>query len=151
MKKFDLGIFCQCSFFNFLSLFIFMAALGLCCYTRSFSSFGEQRLLSCCGVQASYCGGFSCCGTWALGTQASGVVAHGLQSVGSVVVAHELCFSAACAIFPDQGLNPCLLHWQIDSYPLYHQGSPCQCSCSFNGGKNFWWFLLCLSGIIYVL
>ena len=28
MKKFDLGIFCQCSFFNFLSLFIFMAALG---------------------------------------------------------------------------------------------------------------------------
>ena len=23
-----------------------------------------------------------------------------------------------------QGLNPCLLHWQADSLPLSHQGSP---------------------------
>ena len=23
---------------------------------------------------------------------------------------------------PDHGLNPCLLHWQTDSYPLCHQG-----------------------------
>ena len=27
-------------------------------------------------------------------------------------------------IFPTQGLNPCLLHWQVDSLPLSHQGSP---------------------------
>ena len=27
-------------------------------------------------------------------------------------------------IFPDQGLNPCPLHWQMDSQPLHHQGSP---------------------------
>ena len=26
-------------------------------------------------------------------------------------------------IFPDQGWNPCLLHWQADSLPLSHQGS----------------------------
>ena len=26
--------------------------------------------------------------------------------------------------FPRQGLNPCPLHWQVDSYPLGHQGSP---------------------------
>ena len=26
--------------------------------------------------------------------------------------------------FPRPGLNPCLLHWQADSYPLHHQGSP---------------------------
>ena len=32
--------------------------------------------------------------------------------------------SVACGIFPDQGLNPCLLHWQADSLPLSHQGSP---------------------------
>ena len=25
---------------------------------------------------------------------------------------------------PDQGANPCLLHWQADSQPLRHQGSP---------------------------
>ena len=27
-------------------------------------------------------------------------------------------------IFPTQGLNPCLLHWQAGSLPLSHQGSP---------------------------
>ena len=26
-------------------------------------------------------------------------------------------------IFPTQGSNPCLLHWQVDSLPLTHQGS----------------------------
>ena len=30
--------------------------------------------------------------------------------------------SAACGIFPDQGSNLCLLHWQADSLPLGHQG-----------------------------
>ena len=33
----------------------------------------------------------------------------------------------ACGIFPDQGPNPCLLHWQADSLPLSHQGSPILC------------------------
>ena len=27
-------------------------------------------------------------------------------------------------IFPTQGLNPCLLHWQADSLPLSYLGSP---------------------------
>ena len=27
-------------------------------------------------------------------------------------------------IFLTQGSNPCLLHWQADSLPLSHQGSP---------------------------
>ena len=35
-----------------------------------------------CGVRASHCGGFSCCGAGALGSQASVVVAHGLSSCG---------------------------------------------------------------------
>ena len=43
---------------------------------------------------------------------------------GSVVEALGLSCSAACGIFPDQGLNYCPLHWQADSYPLCHQGSP---------------------------
>ena len=30
----------------------------------------------------------------------------------------------ACGISLDQGSNPCLLHWQVDSYLLYHIGSP---------------------------
>ena len=39
-------------------------------------------------------------------------------------MAHGLSCSAACGIFPDQGSNPCPLHWQEDSQPLHHQGSP---------------------------
>ena len=30
---------------------------------------------------------------------------------------------SSSGIFPTQGLNPCLLHWQVDSLPLSHQGS----------------------------
>ena len=48
----------------------------------------------------------------------------GSRRAGSVVVAHGLSCSAACGIFPDQGSNPCALHWQADSQPLRHQGSP---------------------------
>ena len=39
----------------------------------------------------------------------------GSRRSGSVVVAHGLSCSAACGIFPDQGTNPCPLHWQADS------------------------------------
>ena len=39
-------------------------------------------------------------------------------------MAHGLSCSVACGIFLDQGSNPCPLHWQADSYPLHHQGSP---------------------------
>ena len=48
----------------------------------------------------------------------------GSRRAGSVVVAHGRSCSAACGIFPDQGSNPCPLHWQADSQPLRHQGSP---------------------------
>ena len=46
------------------------------------------------------------------------------RHAGSVVVAHGLSCSTACGVFPDQGSNPCPLHWQADSQPLRHQGSP---------------------------
>ena len=48
----------------------------------------------------------------------------GSRRAGSVVVAHGLSCSVACGIFPYQGSNPCPLHWQADSQPLCHQGSP---------------------------
>ena len=48
----------------------------------------------------------------------------GSRRAGSVVVAHGPSCSAACGILPDQGSNPCALHWQADSQPLRHQGSP---------------------------
>ena len=62
------------------------------------------------GYSSLQCSGFSlwwllCCGCTAraLGAQASVVVAHGLSC------------SAVRGIFPDQGSNPCPLHWQADS------------------------------------
>ena len=48
----------------------------------------------------------------------------GSRRAGSVIVAHGPSCSVACGIFPDQGSNPCPLHWQADSQPLRHQGSP---------------------------
>ena len=48
------------------------------------------------------------------------VVEHRLHGTGLVVVAHGLSCSWACGIFLDQGSNPCLLHWQMDSLPLSH-------------------------------
>ena len=48
----------------------------------------------------------------------------GSRRAGSVVVAHGPSCSMACGISPDQGSNPCPLHWQADSQPLHHQGSP---------------------------
>ena len=58
------------------------------------------------------------------GAWAPAVAAPGLCSSGSVVVACGLNCSAACGIFPGQGSNPRLLHWQADSLPLSHRGSP---------------------------
>ena len=52
------------------------------------------------------------------------VAKHGLQSTGSVVVAHGLSGPEACGIFPDQGSEPVSPHWHVNSLPLSHQGSP---------------------------
>ena len=56
-----------------------MAALGLRCCTRAFSSCSERGVILGCGAWASRWGGFSCCGALALGVRASVVVARGLQ------------------------------------------------------------------------
>ena len=87
---FFLNIFLSISFF--FNKFIFclvLAALGLRCCTRAFSSYGEYGLL-CCGAWASHCSGFSCCRAWALGTRASVVVARGLSSCGSQALERRL-------------------------------------------------------------
>ena len=69
------------------------------------------------GHSSSRCTGLSL--SWPLLLRSTGS-----RRAGSVVVAHGLSCSAARGIFPDQGSNPCALHWQADSQPLRHQGSP---------------------------
>ena len=48
----------------------------------------------------------------------------GSRRTGSAIVANGPSRSAARGILPDQGPNPRPLHWQADSQPLRHQGSP---------------------------
>ena len=48
-------------------IYLFFAVLGLQYCLWTFSSCSEQGLLSSCGVQASCCSGFSCCGAQPLG------------------------------------------------------------------------------------
>ena len=107
---------------------------------RLFSSCSKRGPRSGCHTWASQCSGFSCCGAQALehtGFSSGGMRAQQLQFPGSRAQAHScgpgLSCSVACGSFLDQGLNLCLLHWQPDSLPLSHQGSPSYHVFSFHG------------------
>ena len=95
-----------------------MAALGLHCCVRAFSQCRVQGLPSCCSGSSLW---------WDL------VVCRPC-STGLVVVVHGVSCPKACGIFPDQLSNLCPPHWQVESYPLYHQGRPCMCILN----KNLW-------------
>ena len=110
-------------FFKFI--FIICAGFSLLC--RLFCSCTMRGSLSICHAQASHCGGFSCCRAQALGHMgfsSCSVWAQQLRFLGPGAQAHRVSCSMACGIFLDQGSNPCILHWQVDSLPLSHQGSP---------------------------
>ena len=78
---------------------------------------GLSLVVASGGRSSSRCADLSL--SWPLSLRSTGS-----RRAGSVVVAHGPSCSAACGIFPDQGSNPCPLHWQADSQPLRHQGSP---------------------------
>ena len=73
------------------------------------------------------------------------VVAPGLWSTDSTVVVRGLSCPIACGIFPDQGWNPCLLHWQADSQPLTTKSQQAVSLCTFK--HDLWLF----GAIIYPL
>ena len=104
-----------CLFFNsysiYLFIYLFLAVLGLC-FVRGLSlaaASGGHSSLRCTGLSPS---------------RPLPLRGTGSRRAGSAVVAHGPSCSEACGIFPDQGSNPCPLHWQADSQPLRHQGSP---------------------------
>ena len=86
-----------------------------------FSSCGERGLRSGCSEQASHPGGLSPCRARARGHL--GLWARWLRLPGATVVVRGLRCSK-CGVFPDQGLNQCLLRWQADSLLLSRQRSP---------------------------
>lgn len=102
------------SFICFWSCWVFIAV-------RLFSScgaWGSHRSGLCCGaVSIERRADFSGCGACAQ------YVASRLWSTGAIVGAHGRSCSMACGIFLDQRSNPCLLHRQVDSFPLNHQGN----------------------------
>ena len=68
---------------NLFILFYFLVGVGSLLLRAGFLLLQEVGATLCCGVCASHCSGFSCCRAWALGMQASVVVACGLSSCGS--------------------------------------------------------------------
>ena len=85
--------------------------LGLRFCARAFSSCGERGPLF-----------IVVCGP--LTVAASLVAEHRLQTRRLSNCGSRASRSAARGIFPDQGSNPCPLHWQADSQPLRQQGRP---------------------------
>ena len=94
----------------YIVLLFFLVALGLLNCCSGFPQLQCEGVTLCCGIKASHRGGFFCQST-------------GSRSMGFSRFGDGLSCSTACGIFLDQGSNPCLLHWQADSYRLYHQGS----------------------------
>ena len=103
-------------FFFFFKLWVYLFIyLWLCWVFVSVS--GLSLVAASGGHSSSRCGGLSLSRPFLLRSTGS-------RGAGSVIVAHGPSCSAACGIFPDQGSNLCPLHWQADSQPLRHQGSP---------------------------
>ena len=106
-------------FFSFKKdLFIyldFLAAMGLCCCTWTYSSCGEWAYTL--RQWTTHVGSFSCCRAQAYGIQ-------WLPCTRSVIAAQGLIGSAVCGIFQDQGWNWGPLHCKVDSLPLDQQGNP---------------------------
>ena len=67
---------------NFIYFILFFGCIGSSLLHPGFLQLQQTGATLRCGVRASHCGGFSCCGARALGTQASVVVARGLNSCG---------------------------------------------------------------------
>ena len=106
IAKVGRGVSTWCIFFFFLWLcWVFVSVRGL-------SPVAASR-----GHSSSRCAGLSLSRPLLLRSTGS-------RRAGSVIVAHGPSHSAACGILPDQGSNPRPLHWQADSQPLRHQGSP---------------------------
>ena len=101
-----------CFFFKIIYLFIY---LWLCWVFVSVR--GLSLVAASGGHSSSRCAGLSLSRPLLLRSTGS-------RRSGSAIVGHGPNRSAACGIFPDQGSNPCPLHWQADSQPLRHQGSP---------------------------
>ena len=77
---------------------------------------GSSSVCSCCFRQAKPC--LTVATTWTVARQL--LCPWDFPGKNAGVGYHVL----LQGIFPTQGSNSCLLHWQVDSLSLNHQGSP---------------------------
>ena len=78
-------MYCQLIFFlihSFIHSFIY-GCVGSLLLLTDFLQLRRAGATLQCSARASHCNGFSCCGAWALGAQASVVVACRLSSCGA--------------------------------------------------------------------
>ena len=119
----------MCVFFKFLCIIYFWL-----CWVFV-SVWGLSPVVASGGHSSSRCAGLSLSRPLLLRSTSS-------RRAGSVTVAHRPSCSAACGILPDQGSNPRPLHWQADSQPLRHQGSPRDAFLfnwlKWHNNKRFW-------------
>ena len=105
-----------CLFKTFIMYLFIFGYTGSSMLLGLFSSCGEWRILSSCGVRASHCGGFSCCEAEPLGCRgfrscslwAQQLWLPGSRVNGSIAMAHRL----SCSMWdlPRSGIGPkCLL------------------------------------------
>ena len=106
----------------------FMCLLSMSFFKNSFCLFWGLRWVSIAGPGLSLIPvrGPALVGVHGLLVVASLVAEQRSGHVGSRAQAQQLwrsglSCSEACGIYPDQGLNPCPLLWQMDSLPLIHQ------------------------------
>ena len=116
MSKFVKRVVFFCLFVCFLNFIIYLFIYSWLCWVFV-SVRGLSLVAASGGHSSSRCAGPSPSRPLLLRSTGS-------RRAGSAAVAHGPSRSAACGIFPDQGSNPCPLHWQADSQPLRHQGSP---------------------------
>ena len=114
------------AFFFFLKiyLFIYFWMCWVLVSVQGLSPVAESR-----GHSSSRCAGLSPSRPLSLRRTSS-------RRAGSAVVAHGPSCSATCGILPDRGTNPCPLHWQADSQPLRHQGSPAAFFLNLSSSKE---------------
>ena len=115
--KVSINSFYPLFIFIYLFIYFFKFYLFLWLCWVFISVWGLSPVAASGGHSSSQCAGLSLSRPLLLWSTGS-------RHAGSVIVAHGPSRSAACGILPDQGSNPCPLHWQADSQPLRHQGSP---------------------------
>ena len=104
---------CLSFFFKINSFLLFLVALCFLCCTGAVSGCGQQGLLFVV--------------VYRLIVVVSFVAEHRLGMRASIVGVRRLSsgFGALWHVESSmQGSNLCPLHWQADSFPLYHPGSP---------------------------